>query len=247
MPDKGHRSGGRRIAPVGLEEGSSRRERQKIERKRRSIVTLVGTVCVVIAAATVVLVLNPFSGDEGETPEPEENGAEAPDIPPGPSTDQLAEEYYEKVMELFDDAGFSPKVSHRTVHATTIYRLVENGFGLSIVPTSLQMGYQLGVKFIELTNIPQRTTLSAVWRADNENPALENFVLPGGALAAAHLHVARTVCRRAERLLVSLAREEAVREAPLIYLNRLSDALFVMARYENDASGMPDVLWDSRA
>jgi DNA-binding transcriptional LysR family regulator len=84
--------------------------------------------------------------------------------------------YYEKVMELFDDAGFSPKVSHRTVHATTIYRLAENGFGLSIVPTSLQMGYQLGVKFIELTNIPQRTTLSAVWREDNENPALENFV-----------------------------------------------------------------------
>ncbi|MFT5997675.1 MAG: DNA-binding transcriptional LysR family regulator [Neolewinella sp.] len=84
--------------------------------------------------------------------------------------------YYENVMELFDDAGFSPQVSHRTVHATTIYRLVENGFGLSVVPTSLQMGYQLGVKFIELTNIPQRTTLSAIWRADNENPALENFV-----------------------------------------------------------------------
>lgn len=84
--------------------------------------------------------------------------------------------YYEKVMELFDDAGFSPMVSHRTVHATTIYRLVENGFGLSIVPTSLQMGYQLGVKFIELTNIPQRTKLSAVWRGDNENPALENLV-----------------------------------------------------------------------
>lgn len=84
--------------------------------------------------------------------------------------------YYEKVMELFDDAGFSPIVSHRTVHATTIYRLVENGFGLSIVPTSLQMGYQLGVKFIELTDIPQRTKLSAVWRGDNENPALENLV-----------------------------------------------------------------------
>lgn len=84
--------------------------------------------------------------------------------------------YYEKVLQLFAEAGFTPAVSHRTVHATTIYRLVENGFGLSIVPTSLQMGYQLGVKFIELTGIPQRTTLSAVWRADNENPALANFV-----------------------------------------------------------------------
>ncbi len=84
--------------------------------------------------------------------------------------------YYERVMDIFDDAGFRPHISHRTVHATTIYRLVENGFGLSIVPTSLQMGYQLGVKFIELTSIPQRTTLAAVWRADNENPALKNFV-----------------------------------------------------------------------
>lgn len=84
--------------------------------------------------------------------------------------------YYDKVMQVFADAGFTPTVSHRTVHATTIYRLVENGFGLSIVPTSLQMGYQLGVKFIELTDIPQRTTLSAVWRGDNENPALGNLV-----------------------------------------------------------------------
>ncbi len=84
--------------------------------------------------------------------------------------------YFERVMDIFDDAGFRPNISHRTVHATTIYRLVENGFGLSIVPTSLQMGYQLGVKFIELTTIPQRTTLSAVWRADNENPALNNLI-----------------------------------------------------------------------
>lgn len=84
--------------------------------------------------------------------------------------------YFERIMEIFDDAGFRPNISHRTVHATTIYRLVENGFGLSVVPTSLQMGYQLGVKFIELASIPQRTTLSAVWRADNENPALANFV-----------------------------------------------------------------------
>lgn len=84
--------------------------------------------------------------------------------------------YYDKVMEIFTDGGVEPNVTHRTVHATTIYRLVENNFGLSIVPTSLQMGYRMNVKFIELTGIPQRTTLSVVWRRDNENPALENFV-----------------------------------------------------------------------
>ena len=76
---------------------------------------------------------------------------------------------------------------------------------------------------------------------------LANFVLPGGSTAAAHLHVARAVCRRAERRLVSLARDEAVGAQPLRYLNRLSDALFVMARWVNRAAGVAEPLWDSRA
>jgi cob(I)alamin adenosyltransferase len=78
-------------------------------------------------------------------------------------------------------------------------------------------------------------------------PPLANFVLPGGTPGAAHLHVARTVCRRAERLLVALMRDEAVGEHTLPYLNRLSDALFVMARWENRRRGVEDVLWDSRS
>jgi len=76
---------------------------------------------------------------------------------------------------------------------------------------------------------------------------LANFILPGGSLGAAHLHVARTVCRRAERDLTSLARQEAVGEQTVPYLNRLSDALFVMARYENHHRGVADILWDSHA
>ena len=82
---------------------------------------------------------------------------------------------------------------------------------------------------------------------NEELEPLANFVLPGGSLGAAHLHVARTVCRRAERLVVALAREEPVGELTVKYLNRLSDALFVMARYENRARGEEDVIWDSRA
>jgi len=78
-------------------------------------------------------------------------------------------------------------------------------------------------------------------------PTLANFVLPGGSAGAAHLHVARTVCRRAERLLVTLMRQEPVGEHTLTYLNRLSDALFVMARWENHRQGVPDVLWNSRS
>jgi len=73
---------------------------------------------------------------------------------------------------------------------------------------------------------------------------LENFILPGGALGAAHLHVARTVCRRAERDVISLSRTEAVGPFVIKYLNRLSDALFVMARYENKQQGVGEPLWN---
>ena len=72
---------------------------------------------------------------------------------------------------------------------------------------------------------------------------LTNFLLPGGSIGAAHLHVARTICRRAEREAVRLGRDEAIGDFVLPYLNRLSDALFVMARYENHERGVPEPLW----
>ena len=75
---------------------------------------------------------------------------------------------------------------------------------------------------------------------------LENFVLPGGTPSAARLHVARCVCRRAERRLVALGREEPLPEHALVYLNRLSDLLFVLARAENARAGVDEPLWDSR-
>lgn len=76
---------------------------------------------------------------------------------------------------------------------------------------------------------------------------LQNFILPGGSLGAAHLHMARTICRRAEREAAALAREEAVGPFVQAYLNRLSDALFAMARYENLQRGVPEPLWQTRA
>ena len=72
---------------------------------------------------------------------------------------------------------------------------------------------------------------------------LENFILPGGTLGAAQLHVARTVCRRAEREASTLAREQGVGEHVISYLNRLSDALFVMARFENYQRDVVEPLW----
>ena len=71
---------------------------------------------------------------------------------------------------------------------------------------------------------------------------LTSFVLPGGSPAAAHLHLARTVCRRAERLAVELARREKVGAPAIRFLNRLSDHLFVASRFAND-KGARDVLW----
>lgn len=77
-------------------------------------------------------------------------------------------------------------------------------------------------------------------------PRLEEFILPGGSRAAAVAHVARTVCRRAERALVSLARVEAVQETARQYLNRLSDLLFVLSRILNRYAGGSDVQWQQK-
>ncbi|SAL75878.1 cob(I)yrinic acid a,c-diamide adenosyltransferase [Caballeronia telluris] len=84
------------------------------------------------------------------------------------------------------------------------------------------------------------------WLADYNGtlPPLKEFILPGGSRAAALLHVARTVCRRAERSIVALGRVETVNDAPRQYVNRLSDLLFVFARVMNRVDGGTDVLWE---
>jgi len=74
-------------------------------------------------------------------------------------------------------------------------------------------------------------------------PELTSFVLPGGGLVGAHLHQARTVCRRAERLVTTLGRQEAVGEECLVYLNRLSDLLFVLSRWAAKVRSEPEALW----
>jgi cob(I)alamin adenosyltransferase len=101
----------------------------------------------------------------------------------------------------------------------------------------------------EIPQIEQRHVESLEAIIDELTPIvgpLENFILPGGSVGAAHLHVARTVCRRAEREVAELLHNEPVGPHVLAYLNRLSDALFVMARYENHMQGVPEPLWDSR-
>lgn len=81
--------------------------------------------------------------------------------------------YYDMVVSICNDAGFQPKVTHKSVHGQTVYRLIENGLGLAIVPTSLKYGFAMKVRFIELTTIKQRAVLSVVWKKDNRNPVLK--------------------------------------------------------------------------
>jgi DNA-binding transcriptional LysR family regulator len=82
--------------------------------------------------------------------------------------------YYDTIMSICQDAGFAPKVSHKSVHAHTIFKLVENHMGIAIVPTSLQNGFQMRVKFVELKDIPQRAELSVIWKKEHTNPVLKN-------------------------------------------------------------------------
>jgi cob(I)alamin adenosyltransferase len=89
------------------------------------------------------------------------------------------------------------------------------------------------------------TALERQIDAWNESlPELRSFVLPGGGWVAASLHLARTVCRRAERLVVTLRASESVGDQVLPYLNRLSDALFVMSRHASRLYGEPEPLWE---
>lgn len=85
--------------------------------------------------------------------------------------------YFEQIMSIYRDAGFSPMIRHKSVHALTIFKLVEIGLGVAIVPTSLKEGYDLKVRFMEIPRISQFTELSAIWKSANRNPALKQ-VLP---------------------------------------------------------------------
>jgi cob(I)alamin adenosyltransferase len=79
--------------------------------------------------------------------------------------------------------------------------------------------------------------------ANEQLPLLRNFILPGGTLLAAQLHLARTICRRAERLVVTFAQDRPIAAVIITYLNRLSDWLFVHARLTNHTAGLEDIPW----
>lgn len=103
---------------------------------------------------------------------------------------------------------------------------------------------ELGVSLVAESDIQRLEVLIDLLERDLQ--PLKTFILPGGSPAAAFLHVSRTVCRRAERAVVRLASQQAVRMELVRYLNRLSDLLFVMARHENHRVAIEDVPWQGR-
>ncbi len=116
--------------------------------------------------------------------------------------------------------------------------LFDVGADLCVPPTE---GEEPG-KSLRVTAKQAERLEQAIDRLNANLEPLHSFVLPGGTVAAAWLHLARTVCRRAERAVVTLLRTEPVNSQVLIYLNRLSDFLFVLGRVANQ-SGKGDVLW----
>lgn len=86
---------------------------------------------------------------------------------------QASEMYFQKILDICRDAGFSPNISHRALHGPSIFKLVESGLGVSIVPSSLKDEKNYQIRFIDLVDIPQRTELFAVWNSDHSNEALD--------------------------------------------------------------------------
>ena len=114
------------------------------------------------------------------------------------------------------------------------------GAELATVP-----GKEPGIRLLDDADVARLE--QAIDASEDTLPPLKNFILPGGTPGAAALHLARTVCRRAERELVALAAQDPVRPVLVVYLNRLSDLLFSLARRANHLEGVADVPWTPRS
>lgn len=143
-----------------------------------------------------------------------------------------AEELASRFERLHSFAGILKRVQHELFNLG------------SILATPMD---EVGPKQPRVTPKDVKQLEREIDAANEDLQALRSFVLPGGSRLEAELHVCRTVCRRAERLLVSLTREESVPEESLQYLNRLSDALFVWSRWVNGVLGATETLWEPNA
>lgn len=161
--------------------------------------------------------------------------------------DDLRVEAYGAVDELNAAAGICASATSHEDARTTLQTIQRTLFSLGAffaTPEERHRG-EYGMSAPEKAEIEFLEERIDAWEA--ELPPLRRFVLPGGHPAAAAFHVARTVCRRAERRVVSLSRAAEIDAGALRYINRLSDLLFVMARLENHRAGVADVEWEGRS
>lgn len=159
--------------------------------------------------------------------------------------DSLRIEAYGTVDELNSAIGVAVAAGIVELMRPTFFIIQQVLFNLGSDLCILQEDkLRFAVPGIEQRHVDQLEAWIDGWNEDLE--PLKSFVLPVGDLATSQLHVARTVCRRAERLTIALSRHETVGAHVIPYLNRLSDLLFVAARFQAKASGKGDILWDSR-
>ncbi len=151
---------------------------------------------------------------------------------------------YGEVDELNSVIGLALSFGLKSSLTETLIRIQNE-----LLVLGAELAFPADEKEFEIPHVEKRHIENLEKSIDELNAELgpiENFILPGGSPAGASLQVARTVCRRAERSMVALAENEKLRPESLAYINRLSDLLFVIARYENKHSGAKEYIWNSR-
>jgi cob(I)alamin adenosyltransferase len=160
------------------------------------------------------------------------------------SKDSLRIECYGTVDELNAFVGMAcVSAADSVVQMVPILRRVQHelfnlGSILATIPEDVHP------KQARITPVEIEQLEKEIDRMNAELAPLRSFVLPGGSRLNTELHVCRTICRRAERIAVSLARQEVIPAEAVQYLNRLSDAFFVWSRWVNHVLGVPEVLWE---
>jgi cob(I)alamin adenosyltransferase len=155
--------------------------------------------------------------------------------------DALRIEAYGTVDELNSILGIVRAENQEPQIDRILNQVQRQLFDLGADLATPRSSHQKGIKRIEPHDTrPLEKTIDTL---EAHLKPLKNFILPGGSPVAARLHFARTVCRRAERAVVRLSRNEDIGDAITVYLNRLSDLLFVLARHANHAAKVPETKW----
>ncbi len=153
----------------------------------------------------------------------------------------LRVEAYGEVDELNASIGVARTESTHESVQTSLDEIQKDLFSVGAILADPKGELKSEKALLEPMNVERLE--AQIDRIEGELPPLKQFILPGGSKGAAHLHHARSVCRRAERKIVELARNEPVPSIAVSYMNRLSDLLFVLARLENQHRNIQDRVW----